>query len=167
MHVTDVMKYGQLTILHTFNEFPKEAMNLPGACGVWSVKDIMAHLASNELVLVAVLAPFAGENGDPYLNLYLTQGSEFNDAEVAKRSGNSIEEVLTEFNQAHSQAMKLLAHIPQDKLRQAGTLPWYGAEYDLEDFITYGTYGHKREHSAQIAAFKDILGRENTAKTNS
>ena len=31
------------------------------------------------------------------------------------------------------------------------------SEYSLEDFIVYTFYGHKREHSAQIAAFRDRL----------
>ena len=40
--------------------------------------------------------------------------------------------------------------------RQSGTLPWYGMEYALDDFLVYIYYGHKREHSAQIAAFRDL-----------
>jgi len=46
-----------------------------------------------------------------------------------------------------------------DAMRQAGTLPWYGLEYALDDFLVYAFYGHKREHSAQIAAFRDRLER--------
>ena len=55
---------------------------------------------------------------------------------------------------------ELLAQIPYEGRRLNGTLPWYGEEYDLEDFIIYTFYGHKREHSAQIAAFRDQLARE-------
>ena len=43
------------------------------------------------------------------------------------------------------------------QFRENGTLPWYGAEYSLDDFIVYTYYGHKREHAAQIAAFRDHL----------
>jgi hypothetical protein len=46
-----------------------------------------------------------------------------------------------------------------DRRRQNGALPWYGAEYDLEDFIAYSFYGHKREHTAQINVFRDALAR--------
>jgi hypothetical protein len=55
--------------------------------------------------------------------------------------------------------MTLAARISADVYRQNGTLPWYGSEYDLDDFIVYTFYGHKREHSAQIAAFRDWLAR--------
>jgi hypothetical protein len=40
---------------------------------------------------------------------------------------------------------------------EIGLLPWYSAEYDLEDYITYAFYGHKREHCAQIAVYRDTL----------
>jgi hypothetical protein len=53
--------------------------------------------------------------------------------------------------------MSLLVNIPSETLRQIGTLPWYGIEYALDDVLVYMYYGHKREHSAQIAAFRDRL----------
>jgi hypothetical protein len=51
--------------------------------------------------------------------------------------------------------MTLVAQIPAETLRATGTIPWYGPEYALDDLITYMYYGHKREHSAQIAVFRD------------
>ncbi len=58
----------------------------------------------------------------------------------------------------YPQAMSLIVQIPVETLRQAGTLPWYGMDYSLDDVLVYMYYGHKREHSAQIAAFRDRLG---------
>ena len=46
---------------------------------------------------------------------------------------------------------------PDPAEHQAGTLPWYGMAYSLDDVLVYMYYGHKREHSAQIAAFRDRL----------
>jgi hypothetical protein len=68
-------------------------------------------------------------------------------------------DVLAELNEAHARVMALATRIPAETYRQNGTLPWYGPEYDLDDFIVYTFYGHKREHSAQIAAFGDQLAR--------
>ena len=44
--------------------------------------------------------------------------------------------------------------VPIRVRRLNGMLPWYGAATDLEDFIVYSIYGHKREHAAQIAAYR-------------
>ena len=68
-----------------------------------------------------------------------------------------MKEVLGAYNDAHAQVMSMVTQLPSETLRQPGTLPWYGEVYALDDFLVYAYYGHKREHSAQIAAFRDRL----------
>ncbi len=155
MNAADILKYGQLTVLQTLEDFPESALETPGACGVWSVKDIIAHLASYEHVLVDVLATFLAGGPTPYLSKFTQPGGQFNDTEVGIRKEKTMKEVLGEFNDAHAQVMSMVGQIPAETLRQTGTIPWYGLAYALDDFIVYTYYGHKREHSAQIAAFRD------------
>ncbi len=162
MNATDILKYGQLTALQAIDGFPETAWETSGACGVWSVKDIIAHLASYEQVLADVLSTFVGKHPTPYLDKFTEPGGQFNDTEVGLRKGRTMPEVLDEFNDAHAQVMSLAAQIPPESFRHNGTLPWYGMEYALDDFIVYTFYGHKREHSAQIAAFGDLLRRESS-----
>jgi hypothetical protein len=160
MNAVDILKYGQQTVLHTIDSFPDSAWETTGACGVWSVKDIIAHLASYEQVLIEVLSTFAGGGLDlsrPYLARFTEPGGQFNDEEVAVRKQKSMKEVLGEFNDAHARVMSMILRISPETLRQTGTLPWYGTGYSLDDVLVYMYYGHKREHSAQIAAFRDQL----------
>ena len=162
MNAVDILKYGQQTVLQTLEGFPAAGGETPGACGVWSVKDIIAHLASYEQVLVDVLSTLVGKHPTPYLDKFTKPGGQFNDTEVGLRKGRTMPEVLDEFNDAHAQVMSLAMQISPELFRQTGTLPWYGREYALDDFIVYTFYGHKREHSAQIAAFRDLLRRESS-----
>jgi hypothetical protein len=157
MNATDILTYGQLTVLQAIDGVPEAAWETAGACGFWSVKDIIAHLASYELVLVDILTIFTGGGSTPMLNSYIESGRQFNDSEVSRRKAKTIQEVLAEFNDTHTQVMSLLVNNPSETLRQTGTLPWYGMEYALDDVLVYMYYGHKREHSAQIAAFGDRL----------
>jgi uncharacterized protein (TIGR03083 family) len=157
MNATDILKYGQLTVLQTIEGFPETEWETPGACGFWSVKDILAHLASYERVLVDILASFTGNGPTAALDTFIELGGQFNDSEVNRRKEKTIQDVLAEFNDTHSQVMSLVANIAPEKLREVGTLPWYGTAYSLDDVLVYMYYGHKREHSAQIAAFRDIL----------
>jgi hypothetical protein len=53
--------------------------------------------------------------------------------------------------------MALISEFPAEQLRQPGSLPWYGPAYAIDDLIVYQYYGHKREHTAQINVFKDLL----------
>ena len=158
MNAFDILKYGHGTVLQSIEGLPESAWEAPGACGVWSIKDIIAHLASYEHVLVDVLTTFVSSSPTPYLSKFTDPGGNFNDPEVAARKGKSVYEVLGEYNDINAQVMSQAARIPAETFRQTGTLPWYGMEYALDDFIVYTQYGHKREHSAQIAAFRDHLG---------
>ena len=156
MNAVDILKYGHQTALGSLKDFPEAEWYTPGACGVWSAKDLIAHLASYEHLLVEVLSGFLEGGPTPYMEKAGAIGLEkFNDDEVALRGSQSMAEVLAEFNETHAQTMTLAARIPAETYRQNGTLPWYGAEYDLDDFIVYTFYGHKREHGAQIVAFYD------------
>ena len=65
MNATDILKYGQLTVLQTLDGFSETTWETEGACGVWSVKDIIAHLASYEQILVEILATFTGGGSTP------------------------------------------------------------------------------------------------------
>ncbi|MBA2288356.1 MAG: DinB family protein [Ktedonobacteraceae bacterium] len=157
MNATDIMKYGQQSVLQAIDSFPETAWETPGACGVWSVQDIIAHLTSYELVLVDVLGTFTGGAATPTLDAFTKLGGQFNDLEVSRRKGKTIQEVLAEFSDAHSQVMALITKIAPETLRENGTLPWYGMDYSLDDVLVYMYYGHKREHCAQIATFHDGL----------
>lgn len=159
MNALDVLRYGHQTVLQTVGGLPDDAWDMPNVCGVWSSKDILAHLASFELGLLDVLSSLLDSSRlTPTLDRFRTRPS-FNDDEVAARQGKSAAEVVTEYHDAHAQVMTLAAELPAETFRQVGALPWYGREYDLEDFIVYTSYGHKREHCAQIKLFRKRLGR--------
>jgi Mycothiol maleylpyruvate isomerase N-terminal domain len=166
MNASDILKYGHLTVLRAIDGLPDPEWETGGVCGIWSVKDIIAHLASYEHVLAEVLSSFQPDSvlpssspggSAPTLNAFTEPGGRFNDAQVALRKDSSPAVVLAEYTRVYEQVSMLAAQIPTETLRRAGTLPWYGAEYALDDFIVYSFYGHKREHCAQIAVFRDSL----------
>jgi hypothetical protein len=160
MNAHDVLKYGNLTLLKTIEGLPEADWMAGGVCGWWSVKDIVAHLTSFEHVLVEVLSFFLGGGPTPTLDQYTSlNGDQFNQVQVSLRQDKSPAEVLSEYHDRQACTMTLVARIPPETLRLPGTIPWYGMEYSLDDFITYAYYGHKREHSAQIASFRDQIKR--------
>jgi len=157
MNATDILKYGNATLHGSLKDFPEASWNTPGACGYWSVRDIVAHLASYEQLLVEVLTGFLGGGPMPYLDKMKADYMGFNDNEVNARKGLSVAETLAEYDACYAKVAGLITQIPVETLRQVGSLPWYGAEYSLDDYLVYAFYGHKREHSAQVNAFHDLL----------
>ena len=161
MNASDVLKYGDYTLKQTLKDFPEDSWETSGACGWWSVKNILAHLASYELMLIDVLNSLIDANAEIPVLMRMGAGPEaFNDDEVNARLNMNMDEVLEEYQNAHEKTLILIEKILVADRRTPGALAWYGDEYDLEDFIVYTFYGHKREHSAQIAAFRDLLAKE-------
>ena len=157
MNASDVLKYGHQTVLQTVAGLPYAAWDTPGVCGVWSVREIIAHLASFEQLLVDVLRSLLGDEPTPTLAKFRQGIAAFNDDEVAARQNRSAAEVWAEYNDTAAQAAQLLERIPYEGRVVSGSLPWYGQGYSLDDFIVYTFYGHKREHCAQIMVFRDRL----------
>ena len=157
MNLDDVLKYGHQTVMTSIGGLNESDCLVEGVCGWWSVRHIIAHLASHELILLDVLNSFLGASETPNLDTYVAQHYAFNDLEVEKRKDVPYDDLVREYEAAHEQVMELAARVPLAKRRQAGLLPWYGSEYDLEDFVAYSNYGHKREHCAQIAVYRDTL----------
>ncbi len=154
MNALDVVRYGHLTFLGALENCAADEVSKPGACGIWSVKDIVAHITSYELVLVGILDEAAGEGPNPDLVRYRDQGLAFNDGEVAARLDHCFDDVLGELNGAHATVLERLSGFSPEHVRRPGTIPWYGDDYALDDLIVYMYYGHKREHAAQVAAFR-------------
>ena len=51
LNANDVLKYGHSFFVNAFDGLPEADWHTPGVCGVWSVKDIVAHMASYEGML--------------------------------------------------------------------------------------------------------------------
>jgi hypothetical protein len=129
-----------------------------GVCGIWSVRQIIAHLASHELIMIDALASLLdAQSPTPALEAYGAQGLAYNDIEVEKRQGMTYAAIVDEYKASAARVRELAARVPLERRRTAGLLPWYGREYDLEDFVAYSAYGHKREHGAQINVYRDTL----------
>jgi hypothetical protein len=158
MDAHDVLMYGHLWVLKHLEGLTDEQMRHPDVVGVWSTKDIVAHLASFEWVLADVLAGFVDPRPTPALDHYLEMdGDSFNADQVGRRKDKSPAEVLDEYKDGYAQVMSLLPRLPEGLLHEKGRLPWYGEEYSLDDWIVYQFYGHKREHMAQVAVYRDTL----------
>lgn len=157
MNAVDKLKRGHEIVLQTTEAFPEVSIETPDACGVWSVKDIIAHLLSYEHVIIDVLNTFVSGSATPNLDRLWAMGSQFNESEVSRYKTKPLQDILTEFNTAHTRSVSIAVQIPGEKFSQKNSLPWYGGEYDLDDFIVEHCYGHKREHSAQIAAFGGLM----------
>lgn len=159
MNANDVLMYGHRSFTRALEGLPEAAWTMPSAVGEFTVQDVVAHMASFAHLLVAVADEVLGNGRSPLITRFATDGEQFNQDEVLRRRGMTPAAVWEEYTRIHAQAMQRLAQIPEQAWRQKNVLPWYGPDYDLEDFIVYSFYGHAREHAAHIGLFRDTLGK--------
>ncbi|MBK7219530.1 MAG: maleylpyruvate isomerase N-terminal domain-containing protein [Candidatus Promineofilum sp.] len=60
MHPVDVLSYGNATVLRAVSDLPAADWDTAGVCGWWSVREIVAHLASFEHILIEALEMAGG-----------------------------------------------------------------------------------------------------------
>ncbi len=156
MNTIDVMHHGHRTLMQAIDGLEVGQWEVPGVVGVWSTKDVIAHLASFETILIDVLTSLQDEDAEtPILDEFFGAGpAAFNDTQVALRAHHMPGVVLEEYETSVAQTLELARAVPQELFRRNGLLALYGDEYDLDDFIVYTFYGHKREHAAQIKLFR-------------
>ena len=160
MNMIDVMRSGHQTVVKTVDGLEPERWQAPPVVGVWSTKHVIAHLSSFEAMLIDVLTSIADDDAPtPVLDALRAGPAQFNTDQVAMRDHLSPDEALREYQTNFAEALALARALPDHVRRRNGLLEWYGSEYDLEDFIAYTFYGHKREHAAQIVLFRKSLER--------
>lgn len=149
MQTLDVLRFGQRTITATIARYGNDDWARI-ALGTWTAKDLVGHLGAFEARFADTLAGFVGEPATT--GLMDAPTATFNDDQAAVRADWTIEAILAELTDAHERVMAYAERIPEATWREVGTIPWYGAEYSLDDLVVYQQYGHKREHDPQLSA---------------
>ena len=154
LNTATMLENSNLLVIQTVDNLNEVAWDIPGACGEWSVKDIIAHLATYEQVMIDVLNTFTGSEPTPYVLRWIQQHDDFNKAEVEARRYNTAQHVEDEYQDLQVQATSLLQQIPEETIQRKGTLDWYKPESSLADFIDM-MYKHTLEHCEQIKIFRE------------
>ncbi len=127
-----------------------ERMNQPGAVGVWSVKDVLAHIAFWERHLVHVLRAAAhGETPD----LDVEDATETCNASVVKQYYlRPLSAVIADWHAAREDLLDQLEGLSDEDLNDPDRFVWSGGR-TLLDRIAANSYAHEQEHIEQIRAW--------------
>jgi uncharacterized protein (TIGR03083 family) len=124
-----------------------EQMNRPGAVGVWSVKDVLAHLAYWQRYGAALLTAAArGETP----NLEGDDETERNNASVVSQYyQRSLAATIADWQAAREDLLDRLAQISDEDLNNPDRFAWSNGR-TLLDRIAGNSYDHEQEHIEQI-----------------
>lgn len=153
MKTSEILEQSHTIVMQAVDDLSEDEWDVPGVCGEWSVKDIMAHLASYERLLLDAIRAFEGEPVTPYIRNFLANGQAFNDAMVDARKYETSQQIMDEYEDAQIQTVSALAKIPEEQARAAGSIPWFGPDRCLTDVVNM-ICTHSQEHSNQIIHFR-------------
>ncbi len=155
MNVAEELENAHLQVIQTLDNLPELEWDVPITENSWTVKDIIAHLASYEHVLEDVLRSFTENTPETaYVSRYIQHNDDFNKEEVSARSNSTAQQVIDEYQEVQTDTTGLLARIPAGTLEKKGTLPWYGEDRSLSDFIRSISANIQR-HCDEITAFRN------------
>ena len=141
--MSDFARLDQLieTLSDDLHLIPEERRSDPGACGDWSTKDLIGHLAFWEgywadrlETLARGETPAAEPSGEWFLPL--------NDEEAAKRRDASFEQVFQELTTNRHRIVTVLEALPGE----------------VGQDIATEAYDHMREHLDGLRAWKQQVG---------
>jgi hypothetical protein len=129
----------------------EEQLQLPGAAGEWSVKDILAHITAWEVDLLTNLGK--ARRGQKPGKVKWTEAEI--DAQNAKWQADyrdrPLERVLDDFHGAHKQILRLVEGLSDREL--ATPMPWGSGQPLYEYFMTY-VADHEAEHAPELQAWR-------------
>jgi len=155
MNIPTILKHGHENLLTAIARVPSADLTTEGVCGVWSVKDIIAHLASIEHTLAEVLQHHLGRELDtPYFNVMCKLGREgFNTKMTTIHDDQTFDAVLADYKRGYESVQQVLAQMSDELLNQPGLGAYEYDGFSLNTFMVVSIYGHKREHTEQIVRF--------------
>src|SRR5262245_35619380 len=125
-------------------------MNLPGAVGVWSVKDVLAHIAFWERYMIGILRAIArGETPE----LEADDETEQRNASVlAQYYLRPLSTVVADWHAAREELLDELEGLSTADLHDPDRFPWNEGR-PLISRIIGNAYEHEQEHIDQIRAW--------------
>ncbi len=131
-------------LLDSVNALPQEDLPQPGAVGHWSIRDMIGHVATWDRELVKVVDRYisSGEKinyGDD------EAVDKYNEAEVLRQQGLTLNQLWDEVHQCHRQLVEFLHNLSEE--------PFDPATYSGEWMAT-DSWSHYQEHRQDIERWK-------------
>jgi hypothetical protein len=155
VNATQILDDSHLYVIQTLDDLNELEWDVPGVNGDWTTKDVVAHLATYEHLLLELLQNFDSRNqGEtPYITAFKQGQESFNKAQVEQRRYSTAQQVMDEYQDTQTETSSLLAELPASELAKDGTVTLFGRPESLNSTIQ-GFANHTRTHCDRIRAFR-------------
>ena len=125
------------------SKIAEQDMLIPGVIGVWSVKDILAHLSAWEWQFVEWYRDGIEGKESKIVPVGMSRKviDEFNQRVFEKFRKVSLKKIAMEFKNSHAEILVIIPKISEEDMFQPGKYSWTG-ELLLADYIAGNTINH-------------------------
>jgi hypothetical protein len=127
----------------TWKGLPEKALLRPGACGKWSIKDVMNHIASWQAATRLVFSDLLAGRSLPKGKYTI---GKFNPIEYARYRKFPLSASKRRLQRNRKMLLDLLAGVPKNRLLDL--------KHPVGVWAKYTTYGHYQEHLKALTVFR-------------
>ncbi len=132
-----------------------EQMRIPGAVGIWSVKDVLAHIAAWESELVTALNQAQNRRVPHIIQIEDIHG--WNEEQYHINARRPLEDILSDLEGVHRMLLRMVEEMNERDLTDNRRFHWMEGE-PLWYLIAENSYMHEREHSQDIRLWRQREG---------
>jgi hypothetical protein len=141
-------------LLHSIDGLSDDQMLQVGAVGLWSVKDMLAHLVSWEAELVTVLAQLERhKHHSPHI-VEIEDIDDWNEEQYRINARRPLADVREDFHGVHKQLIRSIEVLDDRTLDSNRLFPWMEGE-PLSYLILENATWHEEEHAEDIRAWRE------------
>lgn len=127
-------------------QFDEEQMLKPGAAGTWSVKDVIAHVASGESGIVPVLRTHVLVDTD----LWNLSDDERNEIEYQQKKDRPLHDIVNEERQAYTALLEVVQQLSDEDLNDPHYFKNMPEEWIPWQLIAGDTFKHYDDHMPSL-----------------
>src|SRR5688572_24194750 len=131
---------------------PQDAYLRPGVCGMWSVKDVLAHLTIWYSELITALSRLHPKRVPQIVEMEDIEG--FNEEQYRANVRRSLDVILEDFEGVHKHLIKMIESMDEDHLTNARRFTWMEGE-PLWYLVAENGFWHEKEHADDIKRWRE------------
>lgn len=153
--ILDQIRKARAKLLAAIDGLSPDQMLRPGAVGLWSVKDVLAHLAAWQSELVTSLAKLDPKQ-IPHI-VKIEDIDEWNAEQYRANAPRPLEVVLEDFHGVHKHLLKAVEELDEKTLTDVRKFRWMEGE-PLSYLIAENAFWHEEEHAEDIRRWRAATG---------
>ena len=154
--VIDQIRKAQNELLSAIDGLSSDAMLRVGAVGIWSVKDVLAHITLWQSELITALSQLDRRGIVPDI-VKIDDLDDFNEEGYRINVRRDLDIILEDLHGVHKHLVAAVEALDEKTLTDTRKFHWLEGE-TIEYLIAENGYLHESEHAAQIREWRVAQG---------